>query len=80
MKSSLINQVVEGSGLPEKIFKKELSRLMETTGKSEAEMNLEDLRKMAESYLHDVLVSAKEAWTKDPRLQFASVVEIQKKK
>lgn len=64
MGEDLIGQIAIATGLPTELIRGELARLLESAGLRSDSATLEDVRAVLAEYVQDVLVSAKEEFSK----------------
>ena len=61
--AELLNELSDATGLPEALISEELSRLLDSAGKSPDSVTLDELRDLLAVYLQDVLIDAKKSLT-----------------
>lgn len=64
MGEDLIGQIAIATGLPTTLIRGELARLLESAGLKAESATLEDVRAVLAEYVQDVLVEAKEEFSK----------------
>ena len=60
---SLIQALIEASGLPKKRISRELNGLIEKAGKKQQNLTMDELRDILVDYLQTVLIEAKDSTT-----------------
>jgi hypothetical protein len=55
----LVQDVIEGTGLPDQVIRDEFTELLKKHGKTEADLTMDDLRDILAEYLQDVFVEMK---------------------
>ncbi len=64
MSVDFISKIIEAAGVPKEAARKELSRIINSMGKTESDITLDELRVVLANYLQDVLLEAKNELTK----------------